>query len=248
MTGAQTTNRMMLSYGDRRISCEVRRSKQRIKHSIAIHVELDGRVVIDSPLQATDADIRRAVTRRLAWVYQRVGEAEDRQRMVVPREYVSGETAMYLGRRYRLKIVDGQGRDQVRLRGGYLEVAASDRSPTCIRRELEKWYRARARDLLPRRLAEVSARLKWVKAIPPLAIRRMSRQWGSCSPRGRIALNIDLVRVPKDCIDYVVLHELAHLKEHNHSPAFYRLLNRTLPDWKKTKARLDALAELALAW
>ena len=161
--------------------------------------------------------------------------------------FVSGETAVYLGRRYRLKVVSTQGGNQVRLRGGYLEVAVSNRSPETVRHELEQWFQARAKEFLPRRLAMMSERLKWVKAIPPLSIRRMSRQWGSCSPQGRIALNAGLVRVPRECIDYVLLHELIHLREHNHGPAFYRILDRHLPDWKRTKARLDALADLALA-
>lgn len=246
MTGALTTTRMTLPYGDRRIRCEVRWSKQRIRQSIAIHVEPDGRVVVDAPFQAADTDIRLAVKRRLAWVHRRMIEVEDRQKFITPREYVSGETVIYLGRRYRLKVVASQGADRVRLRGGYLEAALSDRSPETVSRALQKWFRGRAKEILPKRLAMMSARLKWVKTTPPLSIRRMSRQWGSCSPRGRIALNVDLVRVPGDCIDYVLLHELAHLREHNHSRAFYRILDRNLPEWKRTKARLDALADLAL--
>lgn len=246
MKEAQTSTRLVLPYGDSRIRCEVRRSKQRVKRSIAIHVEPDGRVVVDAPLQAADPDIRLAVTRRLAWIHRRMVEAEDRRKVLAPREYVSGETVIYLGRRYRLRVVSTQDANQVRLRGGYLEVAIGQRSPQTVRHELEKWFQARAKEFMPRRLAMMSERLKWVKAIPPLSIRRMSRQWGSCSPQGRIALNVGLVRVPRECIDYVLLHELIHLREHNHGPAFYRILDRHLPDWKRTKARLDALADLAL--
>lgn len=247
MRSLPTVTRMVLPYGDRRIRCEVRRSKQRVKRSIAIHVDPDGRVRVDAPMQVADTDVRTALTHRLAWIHRRMVEAENRQKLVAPREYVSGETTIYLGRRYRLKVVTSQGASQVRLRGGYLEVTVSERSPESIKRELEKWFRARAKEFLPRRLATISARLKWVKAVPPLSIRRMSRQWGSCSPQGRIALNVDLVRVPRDCIDYVLLHELAHLKEHHHGPAFYRILDRHFPGWKQTKVRLDALADLALA-
>ncbi|BCT92048.1 metal-dependent hydrolase [Lysobacter helvus] len=246
MKEAQTSTRLVLPYGDSRIRCEVRRSKQRVKRSIAIHVEPDGRVVVDAPLQAADPDIRLAVARRLAWIHRRMVEVENRQLVVTPREYVSGETAVYLGRRYRLKVVSAQGGNQVRLRAGYLEVAVSNRSPETVRHELEQWFQARAKEFLPTRLAMMSERLRWVKAIPPLSIRRMSRQWGSCSPQGRISLNVGLVRVPRECIDYVLLHELTHLREHNHGPAFYRLLDRHLPNWKRTKARLDGLAEVAL--
>lgn len=247
MSGALSTTHMTLPYGDRRIRCEVRRSKQRVKQSLAIHVQPDGHVSIDAPFQVGDADIRMAVKRRLAWIHRQMVAAENRQKLITPREYVSGETTIYLGRRYRLKVVASNDADQVRLRGGYLEVSVSDRAPEIVNRELEKWFRGRAKELLPRRLETMSARLNWVKTAPPLSIRRMSRQWGSCSPRGRIALNVDLVCVPRDCIDYVVLHELAHLREHNHSRAFYRILDQNLPDWRRTKARLDALADVALS-
>jgi len=247
MKDAQVSTRLVLPYGDRHIHCEVRRSKQRVKRSIAIHVEPDGRVVVDAPLQATDPDIRLAATRRLAWIHRQMVDVEDRRKVLTPREYVSGETVIYLGRRYRLKVVSTQGGNEVRLRAGYLEVSVSNRSPETVRHELEQWFQARAKEFLPRCLAMMSERLKWVKAVPPLSIRRMSRQWGSCSPQGRISLNVGLVRVPRECIDYVLLHELIHLKVHNHGPAFYRILDRQLPDWKRTKARLDALADLALA-
>ena len=244
---ANADTRLALPYGDRRIRCEVRRSKLRVKPSVAIHVEPDGRVLIDAPLQAADAEIRLAVTRRLAWIHRRLLEVESRKKLLMPREYVSGETVLYLGRRYRLKVASTQLGHNTRLRGGYLEIAVTNRSPEIVREALEKWLCTRAKEVLPQRLAKLSARLQWVKATPPLSIRRMTRQWGSCSPQGRIALNVDLVRVPTECIDYVLLHELCHLKAHNHGPAFYRLLNAHLPDWKRVKSRVDEMADSVLA-
>jgi len=74
----------------------------------------------------------------------------------------------------------------------------------------------------------------------------MRTQWGSCSPKGDVLLNPYLVKAPKACIEYVVAHELCHLREHNHSERFYRLLSRVLPDWEARKAELDNLAELLL--
>ena len=113
-------------------------------------------------------------------------------------------------------------------------------------RSMNLWFRNRAREILLQRLVDVSARLRWVSDVPPVTLRQMKRQWGSCSPRGRIALNIGLVRVSRECIDYVLLHELSHLKVHNHGRAFHRLLDRHLPDWRQIKLRLDAMADLAL--
>ncbi len=74
---------------------------------------------------------------------------------------------------------------------------------------------------------------------PDIQIRKMKSRWGSLSAKGRLTLNTDLVRAPKECIDYVVTHELCHLKHHNHSPAFYELLEKSMPDWKKRKHKLE---------
>jgi predicted metal-dependent hydrolase len=78
--------------------------------------------------------------------------------------------------------------------------------------------------------------------MPTLTVRKMTRRWGSCTKSGTVALNIDLIKVPLTFIDYVIVHELCHLKVHNHSPAFYRLLFRSMPDWKQRKERLDSFA------
>ncbi|MCC5088412.1 YgjP-like metallopeptidase domain-containing protein [Xanthomonas campestris] len=111
---------------------------------------------------------------------------------------------------------------------------------------LQAVLRERARLLLPQRVADMAAQLRWIKQVPPLSLRMMQRQWGSCSPLGRISLNLSLIRVPGACIDYVILHELCHLKMHNHGKAFYRLLDAHLPGWREIKQRLESLAELAL--
>jgi len=238
--------RLVLHYGERRITCEVRRSVERAKRSVAIHVEPSGKVRVDAPLQAAEADIRVVVTRKLGWINKRLTEAEARLRMLTPREYVSGETVLYLGRRYCLKVVKSRTAWGTKLRGGYLEVTVRNRAPRIVRDELDLWFRNKAGEILPQRLVDVSGRLRWISEVPPVTLRHMKRQWGSCSPRGRIALNVGLVRVPRECIDYVLLHELCHLKVHNHGRAFYRLLDRHLPDWRQIKLRLDGMADLVL--
>ncbi len=89
--------------------------------------------------------------------------------------------------------------------------------------------------------------LKWTRGVvPKWKITAMRKQWGSCSPKGVVSLNPNLVKAPRDCIDYVLVHELAHLKEHNHSKRFYGLLDRNMPDWKSRKAKLDGIADLLI--
>ena len=86
----------------------------------------------------------------------------------------------------------------------------------------------------------------WVATKPQLRILSMKTQWGSCSPAGLITINPHLVKASRECIDYVILHELCHIAEHNHSERFYRLMQQVMPQWQKTKKRLDGMASVLL--
>lgn len=124
-------------------------------------------------------------------------------------------------------------------------VTTPESSPAMIKSALDVWYRQRARELFADLLAAV-APLRWVKQLPPTRLQFMNVQWGSCSPSGRITLNPSLVEAPRECIDYVLLHEMCHLLHHNHSPNFYKTLQRHMPGWKAVKERLDNFAGDAL--
>lgn len=239
---------LTLRYGEQRIVCEVRIQASRRQPSVAIHVDIDGRVLVDAPMSATTEQVRQALMRRIAWIARQRAAVAEHSQPAAPREYVSGETWHYLGRRYLLKVVRGPEPAPVRLRGGYLEICVEADAPAArVRDRLEAWYRQRAHEVLSKRMAAVSADLRWVRVPPPITLRRMRRQWGSCSPSGRITLNTELIRAPRACIDYVILHELCHLKTHDHSKAFYRLLDAHAPEWRRTKARLDDMAAWLLA-
>jgi hypothetical protein len=202
---------------------------------------------VDAPDDAGIAKINRAVLKRAAWISRQVEEARRNQAHAYAREYVSGETHFYLGRRYRLKIhkqTTSEGR--VSLVGGVLSVKTHSATPETVRGHLEQWYRQKAADYFCRRIEELAERIRWLDQPPPFRLTAMQRQWGSCSPKGRISLNPALIRAPRDCIEYVLLHELCHLKEHNHSRRYYRLLSLHMPEWRQTKASLDRMAELIL--
>lgn len=240
--------RLVLPYGGDKITFEIRRSAARSRRRIAIHVEPDGKVLVDSPADATLPDIRKALTQRLGWVHRQLEHIESRRRWVIPREYVSGETVLYLGRRYRLKVIQAEAEAGAwaRLRGSYLEVHVQDRSAQVVREQLDQWFRDRAKHVLSERLANLAKQLRWVRSVPPMTIRSMMRQWGSCSPKGRIALNVALISAPSECMDYVLLHELCHLKVRSHARPFYRLLETHMPDWRRIKKRLDDMADQIL--
>jgi predicted metal-dependent hydrolase len=232
-----------VAYGEEEITFTLRRQPSRVVSRIAIHVEPDGRVQVDAPSTAPLADVLSAVKKRCRWISQHVSAAKARLAHVLPREYVSGESLHYLGRRYRLKvIVDPATPLKAHMRGAFIIVAVPKRDSTMIRSVLDAWYRQRAREVFAKRLPVIAELLQWVHELPPVRLQFMKRQWGNCSPSGRITLNPALVRAHREAIDYVLLHEMCHLEHHNHSRAFYSTLDRYMPSWRQIKEQLDERA------
>lgn len=236
-----------IRYGDDVVRYTVRTNEIRESNRVSIHVETNGRVFVDAPRQASAADIRKALTKRIAWISKHVRAAEVRMAQGTPREYVSGETVYYRGRKYRLKVVKAEAEPGVSIRGAYLQVKSKSASALEVRSLMNAWYRSKARIVLGERLADMCDSLRWVKTAPAVSYRKLKVQWGSCSPMGRITLNVALIKAPSQCIDYVLLHELCHLKHHNHGKKFYRLLSSHMPEWLGVKARLDGMADAILA-
>lgn len=234
----------LVRYGSTSIRFLVRVQPERRVARVAIHVEPDGRVLVDVPPDASQDSVLAAVRKRARWIDRHVEAAMARRGSTQPRQYVSGESLMYMGRRYRLKVhVDPEVPVGSTMRAGYLVVSVPQKCAALVRGGIEAWYRERAREVYEQRLAAVASPLRWIRQLPPTRLRHMTVQWGSCSPAGRITLNPMLVKAPRECIDYVVLHELIHLQHHHHGPAFYRALDRHMPGWRAVKAKLDGMAE-----
>jgi predicted metal-dependent hydrolase len=133
----------------------------------------------------------------------------------------------------------------VKLLGRFFVVRCCDPDNSdSVSRLLQDWYLQHAKILFAARLSYwiSESRPLAVPEIPTLIVRKMARRWGSCTKRGTITLNVDLIKVPRTFIDYVIVHELCHLRVHSHSPAFYRLLTRAMPDWRQRKERLGLIA------
>jgi predicted metal-dependent hydrolase len=239
--------RLTLRYGSRSAEYEVRESAT-LTAKLRTHVEPTGALVVEAPIGTPEDKIRAGVQKRARWIMVHIGRFEDYRRHVLPREYCSGETHFYLGRRYKLKVLPGSvAARSVRLIAGRLEVAAPVGDADDVRLALQRWYRQRALSYFNLRTVRLAADLPWVDTAPPVKLLKMKRYWGSCSPRGAITLTPALINAPAHCVEYVVLHELCHIEEHNHSPRFYSLLERHMPDWREAKSELDALSELLLA-
>mgnify|MGYP003334424459 CR=1 FL=1 len=236
-----------VAYGDEQIVFTLRSQPARIVSRITIHVEPDGRVEVNAPPSTPLADVLSAVRKRSRWISQHVSAAKARMAHVLPREYVSGESIHYLGKRYRLKVVvEPASAGEAKLRGAFVVVNVPCQDVAQIRACIDAWYRERAREVFASRLKVVAEPLRWVRQLPSFRLQFMTRQWGSCSPSGRLTLNPWLAAAPREAIDYVLLHELCHLKHHNHSSAFYRTLARHMPEWERIKVKLDEQAEIYL--
>ncbi len=222
--------------------------KKQTQRKIAIHIHPNGAVQVDAPEGSEQTEIRQAVRKRARWVVKHLADIWERQREVLPRRYVSGESHFYLGRRYMLKVNHApKSAPEVKLLRGHLNVNTPDKSTKAVKELLLIWYRTHAQTIFQRRLDVLGSEIPWVRKFPPeIRLLTMKRQWGSCSPGGNIVLNPHLVKAPRDCVDYVILHELCHLREHNHSPQFYRLLTLHLPGWQPVKTKLDNMSEILL--
>lgn len=236
-----------VTYGEQALVFSVS-YRETLAGKVRIHVQPDRRVVVDAPPQTPITEIKQAVLKRARWIRKQLARLEAAHRYALHRQYVSGETHWYLGKRYLLKIRETR-RDSgvVKLLGAQLVVSVPNRKASSVKEALDTWYYTRAMQVFEQRLAALYPDLDWVETMPEWQLRPMKKQWGSCSPKGRLSLNPMLVKAPRQCIDYVVIHELCHIKHHNHSDDYYALLSRRLPDWQTRKQRLDNLAERILS-
>ena len=229
-----------IAYGREAIVFDVLHGKRK---TLEIAVHPDQSVVVKAPLGSDSEEVLRRVRRRAGWIRRQILYFEQFEPRTPPRRHVSGESHLYLGRTYRLKIRKSRV-PQVSLKNGYFYIQSPTSSPNHVQTLLDEWYWRKASICF-----HAVFHLCWERfknndvAKPDLKIRKMKTRWGSLSTSGRLTLNLDLIKAPKACIEYVVIHEFCHLFYRNHDADFYRLLDRSLPDWLQRKHKL----EMALA-
>ncbi|HEU5048598.1 MAG TPA: SprT family zinc-dependent metalloprotease [Rickettsiales bacterium] len=214
------------------------------RHTLAIHVYPDMSVVIDAPQDVALALIKSRVLKRARWIRKQQKFFAGLPPALPVRKYISGETFRYLGRQYKLRVEKGII-NKVHIERGKLVVYATRIEQQRVKELLDIWYRARAADIFMERFA-VCQRLVSkinIQYENRLYLRSMRTRWGTCSKDAKITLNPELVACSKECIDYVIMHELCHLKEHNHNSKFYKLLSSVMPDWEERKYKLEITAE-----
>ena len=204
--------------------------------NITLKVRPSGEAILTAPKTASDEHIKFIMQKRAKWIAQK--RAFFASFKTPQKEYVSGEDFKYLGRSYRLKVVQSK-EERVKLQCGYLELFVKDKSDIKRKENLiYEWYYEKAMLYFFNILQEFNKIVK--QDIKSVKIRQMKTRWGSCnSYKSYINLNIELIKKPKACIEYVVFHELAHLLYSNHSKKFYDYLTLYMPDWQKRKEILE---------
>lgn len=233
-----------VEYGTRTIEYAVVYSD---RTTIGFHVYPDGTVEVRAPENAEAEAIRQKVGNRSRWIAKQQRDfASFVQKDRPDKEYLAGETHRYLGKQYRIRLhpLDREPErtsEGVELVGHFYRVYTrnpDDASHT--KSMLTSWFRERAEEVLRERFDAGCERMEPYGIEPPdMRVQTMVKRWGSCTPSRRVLLNPELVHAPPYSIDYVVIHELCHLKHPYHSDAFYDVLERILPDWRERKERLE---------
>ncbi|MBF0479969.1 MAG: M48 family metallopeptidase [Candidatus Omnitrophica bacterium] len=212
------------------------------RKTLEIAVHPDERVEVKAPLNTTQKEIQKKVNKRARWIRRKILYFKQFHPRTPARQYVGGETHLYLGRQYRLKIKKLK-KESVNFSGAYLQMFVNDRHDRVrIKELLEQWYFQKAQINFDSCFKHCENFFDKQLLSPKFKIKRMKARWGSLSPQKKLTLNVDLIKYPKECIEYVIAHELCHLKFFNHGSAYYRLLEKIMPDWKKRKARLEQIA------
>ena len=213
----------------------IRITKKDVKN-ITLKVKPSGEVILTAPKSASEEHLKYVVKKRAKWIEKKKEFFASFN--VIEKEYVSGEDFKYLGRSYRLKVIESK-KENVKLQRGYLELCVKNRNDLKRKQSLVyEWYYEKALFHFFNILQEWNKIVK--KDIKNIKIRQMKTRWGSCNPhKSYINLNIELIKKPRICIDYVVFHELVHLIWPNHSKEFYNYLSLYMSDWKERKILLE---------
>lgn len=211
---------------------EVRRSSRR--KTLGLTVDRGGELVVHAPHETSKEQMERWVQTKLLWVHRKLLLKSEQAGLAHHIEFVSGESISYLGRNYRLKVVDYE-KEPLHFDGQWFVLCKRDRNEAVA--HFRRWFIGAGTPWLERRIDA------WVPKTgkPPsrVVVDDLGYRWGSCGKNDVLYFNWRLLQLPVRLVDYVLVHEMTHLLERNHTPKFWRAMERALPDWRDRKYRLE---------
>ncbi|MFH0803010.1 MAG: SprT family zinc-dependent metalloprotease [bacterium] len=228
-----------IPFGNTVIEFAVRR--RRWRRTISLFVDPHEGVYLRAPMRASIGELGRMVREKASWILKKQREFRELEGFKPKREFVSGETFLYLGKSLILKVLPEEGRRSVGLLDGHLLVSSEEKFPESERAEkirelLTGWYRWQAQAVFSERMQSFSEKFCFTPA--GFKLGNATRRWGSCNGKGEVRVTWQVVMAPMELVDYVIVHELCHLKHCNHSKRFWRLLGSILPDYEERRRRL----------
>lgn len=225
-----------IQFGSKTIEYKLTYSNRK---TLGITVTPEMNVEVTAPVGSSPEKIQAKVKQRAPWIIKQQSYFLSFHPKRPARRYVSGETHFYIGRQYLLKVTLSD-LEMVKYRGRYIEVFTKDK--TKAKPLLKAWYRKRAEIKFKEIAAPLIERFKKYQVAPQgIYLKEMPTRWGSCTPKGKIILNPELIQAPRPCIEYVIVHELCHLIHYHHTKKFLDLQSKEMADWERWKMKLDAL-------
>ncbi len=206
------------------------------RRSIRLTVERDATLTAVIPPGTETAELTKAIKAKRQWLYGKLRERAEIGQPRPPRQYVTGEGFPYLGRSYRLLLVD-EAPKAVRFNRGRLELRRDVAGDAA--RHLVRWYRQVGEPWLRKRIAPWAQRMS--VEVTALRVLPLGYRWGSCSPDGKVNIHWAVIQLSPDLVDYVLVHELAHLHHYDHGPEFWQIVERAMPDYQTRRDRLRGL-------
>ncbi len=236
-------------FGSTEISFEIRRSSRR--RTVAVAFDPEDGVLVTAPENVPVERLDQVVRDKAPWILERLRLVEESGPALPAREFVSGETFLYLGRQYRLRVMASSAPSALKLKDGWLHVEVEDGLEGDLRADrtrerLVEWYRKRAAQRLPERVQLWAARMN-IETFGDVHIADQRSRWASCDAAGNFRFNWRIVQSPLRLVDYVVVHELAHLVHRDHTEAFWRTVAEAQPDFEDRRRELRLLGG-QLAW
>lgn len=225
-----------IQFGSRQIDFLVEYSNRK---TLGITVTPDMDVIVKAPLGSSIRKIKEKLEKKAPWILKQQSFFLAYHPKTSERRYISGETHLYMGRQYQLRV-EIHNHESVKLKGKFIEVNTLKKSRA--KQLLDHWYLEHARLKLRETARPLIENFKKYKVEPSsIILREMPTRWGSCTPKGKIILNPELIKAPRGCIEYVIIHELCHLIHYDHTQKFMDLQSREMPDWEKWKTKLEQL-------
>jgi len=226
-----------IMYGNKKIYYTIIESERK---TLAITVNPNLSVIINTPIKKEIEEVHKRVKKRARWINEKLLFFQSLPKNNSKKMFESGESFKYLGKQYRIKIVEDKI-EKVKLKGMFIFIYTNDiDNKKKIEKLLNTWYLLRANNRFNIYKRECLNKIKnHVKINPEIKIKKLKTKWGSCNRNNMITLNIDLIKHSPLSIKYVLYHELCHLKYYNHDKNFYNLLSIVLPDWKNRKKILE---------